>query len=185
MSAALLRLQPLIEGVRTASEFLEDIVEDTLIDMCQRLTDQEHIQPAVLDKHKQAVINKMSIRVAPKETGVQQRTTCQGITNSRKRCKCKALPASEFCARHSNQRPEFQEAKAVKQQLREHYWKVNALKSTDHTHIFTGDFVPTCAACCRGLTLSEAATYSAGSSLNQKRKADAVEQEATSRPAAA
>lgn len=183
MSAALLRFQPLIEGVRTAGDFVDDIVEESLIDMCQRLTDQEHIQPAVLDKHKQAVINKMKLRVAPKDVGPQKRSTCQGVTNSRKRCKCKALPASDFCARHGNQRAEFQEAKAVKQQLREHYWKVNALKSTEHTHPFTGEFVATCAACCRGVTLSEAATFSAGSSLNRRREADAADQEATSRPA--
>ena len=157
-SPLLLRLQPLLDGLQKADDFVQELLESCLYDVTQRISSQHGLSKESLDQHARAVMEGMRLRVfrqPPSEVRV-----CRGRTKARVRCRNKAPPGSEFCRRHTHQRERYEQERAARQQNREYMFQLNAAQAADHTHAWTGQYVRGCAACERNASPDEATSFS-------------------------
>lgn len=144
-SPLLLRLQPLLQGVQQAEDFVQEILKDGLTECLQRISIAEKIPVHQIQKHADCVLEGMKIKLQdPPEP-----PTCRALTKKRQRCKKRARHLSEFCGHHQGQREKFAREAIVRVQLLEHDARRRASRRKDHNHVWDDDegFVADCAAC--------------------------------------
>lgn len=161
--ALLQRLQPLLSGVQSAEDFVQELLMGCLNDLTQRIACHHDLSKQELDRHAAVVMDGMRIRIKPgpdsKLAAGDNRRLCRGRTRAKQRCKNRAQPLSDFCRRHADQRDRYERDRAARAQLKEHLFVMNA-GLAEHTHRWDGTYVKGCAACQRNADSGDARSFS-------------------------
>lgn len=163
--ALLQRLQPLLSGVQSAEDFVQELLLACLNDLTQRIACHHGLSKQELDRHAAVVMDGMRIRIKPAADSKlaagdsQRQRLCRGRTRAKQRCKNRAQPLSDFCRRHADQRDRYERDRAARAQLKEHLFVMNA-GLAEHTHRWDGTYVRGCAACQRNADSDDARSFS-------------------------
>lgn len=125
------RFQPLLEGLQTAEDFVEEVVKDALEDFATRVARSEGMPLDRITQHKELVLGGLRTRLQKAEEGKIQ---CRAKTKARKRCKCNAQWPTEFCGRHTMQRDAHRRQVITHKHMSEHDAMVRARSHKGHNH---------------------------------------------------
>jgi len=159
VSPLLKRLQPLLAGVQSAEDFIQDILKHSLTQCAQRICDAEKIPMDRIRKHMDAVLGSMQIVM---KTPAPLKQKCRGLTRKKTRCKRNSQWPTEFCASHTVQREAHQKLMAAKEQMLEHDALMRARQRKDHNHEWNDEegYVQECPACAETAPAKCAISYS-------------------------
>ena len=136
VSTAIKRLGPLLSGLQSADDFIQEVVNDALQDFVTRVNASENVSLGRLETHRTRVVHACRLRL---HQPVSKSVQCRARTKAKKRCKAKARSGSEFCGRHNNQRDAHMRDVMVRQQLTEHDALARARKASGHNHRWSDD----------------------------------------------
>lgn len=154
VSPLLARLQPLLSGLQSAEDFVDELLTSCLHELAQRIAVHHNLPPELLEKHVKVVMDGMRLRRSS-QASAGPPVACIGVTRENARCKKPAQPASLFCAVHREQRDVYERRQAALRQHREHLFRLNAGRAEGHNHVFDGTFVRGCDACERNVQGSD------------------------------